>query len=241
MEDKQESIMKDMEETRSSMTEKLEALETHVADKVKPMADAVEHITSAAANMVEDVKETVHEVTHKVEATASAVASAFDLRKQTDRHPWVMFGIAATAGCVLGSFLGSRSRRRSKGSSNESPKHAKESNGKSHLTRMAAPKRERASQETPKESWFGESLGHLKDLAVGSLMSAVRDLAIQAIPGAIGGKIAEEIESMTKKMGAEPIQGPLFNSQPENKQDHPNESDGSGRGSDSVNRILATG
>jgi len=240
MEDQQESIMKDMEETRSSMTEKLEALETHVADKVKPMADAVERVADAAANIVENVKDTVHDVTEKVEETASAVASAFDLRKQTERHPWLMVGIAATAGCVLGSFLGKRSRRREKISHDAAPKHAKEGNGKSHHARPASTKRAAQSDEPKQPSWISESLGHLKDLAVGSLMSAVRDLAIQAIPGTIGGKIAEEIESMTRKMGAEPIQGPVLPDALQPKQGTTEDTEFKTL-PESVNRILATG
>jgi len=232
--------MKEMEETRSSMSEKLEALETHVADKVKPMADAVERVTDAAANIVENVKDTVHDVTEKVEETASAVASAFDLRKQTENHPWLMFGLAATTGCVLGSFLAKRSHRREKASHDTEPKHAKEGNGKSHHSRAAAPKRPREREEPRQESWIADSLRHLKGLALGSLMSAVRDVAKQGFPGAIGEKLAEEIEGITRKMGAEPIQGPVLPDNPQPKQGAAEDPEFKTL-PEPVNRILATG
>jgi len=240
MEDQQESIMKEMEETRSSMTEKLEALETHVADKVKPVADAVERVADAAATIVENVKETVHGVTEKVEETAAAFTSAFDLGKQTENHPWLMFGIAATTGCVLGSLLGSRSRQSEKASQESAPKHAKEGNGKSHHTRAAAPKRSRERDEPRQESWITDSLRHLKELALGSLMSAVRDLAKQGIPGAIGEKLADEIEGITRKMGAEPIKGPVLAENSPPKQGTPEDPEFKTL-PEPVNRILASG
>jgi len=198
---------------------------------------AVERVADAAANIAESVQETVQEVKEKVEETASAVASAFDLRKQTESHPWAVFGLAATTGCMLGSFLARRGRRQRKVPPVSQPRHAKESNGKSHHAKSAAPRAAREDSAPQKESWFTESLQHLKGLAVGALMSAVRDLAKQGIPGNLGEKLAEEVESMTRKMGAEPIRGPVI---PEPKPEAQEDAEFKTM-PEPVNRILATG
>jgi len=213
MEDQTKSIVKDMEETRTSMTEKLEALESHVVEKVKPVTDAVERVSEAAATMVENVKETVHEVTSKVEKTAQAVSSAFDVRQLASRNPWVVFGIALTTGCLTGSLL-RRPARRSHASSSATSgrhKHAKGTNGASHLAETPAKHGSNGnSSSKPKDNWFGQELEQLKGLAVGALMSYVRDLARTAIPGALGSRIAQEVETMTTRMGAEPIHGDVL-------------------------------
>jgi len=230
--------MNEMEQTRSSLSEKLEALEHEVAEKVKPVTTAVERVADAAANIAESVKDTVEGVKEKVEATAEAVTSAFDLRKQTESHPWAVVGLAATTGCMLGSFLARRSRGGRRVSSSAPAKHSRDGNGKSHHARPAKPAREESAAAKP--GWLGESLQHLKGLAVGALMSAVRDLAKRGIPGNLGEKIAEEVECMTRKMGAEPIQGPVL---PEQSGAKP----GSGEDPEfktmpePVNRILSTG
>jgi ElaB/YqjD/DUF883 family membrane-anchored ribosome-binding protein len=236
MEDQQD-VLNEMEHTRSSLSDKLEALEHEVAEKVKPVTTAVERVAEAAANIAESVQDTVEGVKEKVEATAEAVTSAFDLRKQTESHPWVVFGLAATTGCMLGSFLSRRSRGGRRASSSAPARHARETNGKSHHAKPAKP----AAQESAaaKPGWLGESLQHLKGMAVGALMSAVRDLVKQGLPGNLGEKIAEEVECMTRKMGAEPIQGPVLPEKSESKQE--GEDPEFKTMPDPVNRILSTG
>jgi len=235
MEDQTQSIVKDMEHTRTSMTEKLEALETHVSEKVKPVTDAVERVSEAAATMVENVKETVHEVTSKVEETAKAVSSAFDIRQQTARNPWLIFGIAVTTGCLTGSLLGRRSPRRSHGSQSAAgtrQKQAKGTNGAAHAAETATKLRSNGNSSQPKENWFGEQLEQLKGLAVGALMSYVRDLAKVGIPGALGSRIAEEVEKMTTRMGAEPIHGDVLSSFTSGRSSEHQEATDSGMGSE---------
>jgi ElaB/YqjD/DUF883 family membrane-anchored ribosome-binding protein len=234
MEDNTEPILKQMEETRSSLTEKLEALETRVTGQVvQPVANAVEKVTEAATDIVENVKDTVqsvtgkvedavqtvshtvedvvHTVTEKVENTAHAVASAFSLRRHTERHPWLVFGIAATTGCIVGSFLGRRAARQQP-STEASPftrsrHHAKGTNGAAH---PAETKKTPKSKPAQQESWVGDQMRRLKGLGIAALMGTVRDLARHAISGPLGTRIAEEVETMTTKLGAEPIHGDIL-------------------------------
>jgi ElaB/YqjD/DUF883 family membrane-anchored ribosome-binding protein len=237
MEDHNEPLLKQMEETRSSLTEKLEALENRVTGKVvQPVTNAVEKVTEAATDIVENVKDTVqsvtgkvedavqtvsstvedvvHTVTEKVENTAHAVASAFSLRRHTERHPWLVFGIAATTGCMVGSFLGRRASRQKlapEASSGTRPRHhAKGTNGAAHHAETTAVKRTPKSKPAQHEGWVGEQMRRLKGLGIAALMGTVRDLARHAIPGPLGTRIAEEVETMTTKLGAEPIHGDIL-------------------------------
>ena len=206
MED-QQRIRKEMEDTRSSLTDKLEALETKVTEKVvQPVADAVEKASDVASDIVETVKETVHTVSDKVEETTKAVVSAFDIERHMDRHPWLIFGIAATTGCMVGSFLG----RRSSQASHETwsrPKHVRGTNGASHHTEASPLRRAPKKEASEQESWIKEQMRHLGKLALSALMSSIRDLAKRSVPGPLGDRIGAEVENMTTSLGAEPIQG----------------------------------
>ncbi len=224
MEDQNESIMNDMEGTRSALTEKLEALESQVLDKTKPVAEAVERVTEAAAAIAEDVKETVHgvketvhEVKESVEETVSTVSSAFSIRKHTERHPWAVFSLATTAGCILGSALGRSAKRAGQPLPAPAPprhKHGKGAgNGWSH--RAEAAKHTNGKETAAPESLFAEELHRLKGLALGALMAAVRDLAKRVLPDSLASKVAEEVDSLTVRLGAEPIRGPVLPEQRE--------------------------
>jgi ElaB/YqjD/DUF883 family membrane-anchored ribosome-binding protein len=240
MEDQNKCIMKDMEETRSSLTEKLEALESKVAEKVQPVAAAVERATEAAADLVEEVRDTVHEVKEKVQdtvhgvketvqETVKKVSSAFDLRRHTERHPWLMMGLAATTGCVLGKLIRPRSPTPPPSPAPVRPRHGKGGgNGWAH--RAEAHKPEAPARET----LFAEELRQLKGLAVGALLGVLRDLAKQNIPGTLGSRLAEELDSLTTRLGVEPIPSPVLG---EALQRQPACIESDGEGSAEVNRL----
>ena len=220
MEDQQEAILRDMKETRASMSEKLEALENQVADKVQPVADAVERVSEAAAHIVEDVKDTVHEVTGKVEETVKAVSSAFDLREQFARRPWLALGVAATTGCVLATLLGRRSRSAPETSTDSVSRSKHGKNGSNGWHRSEAKVKPAQNKETDlPEGLFTEELRKLKGLAIGSLMNVLRELAKKGLPDLIGSRIADEIDTLTSRLGAEPIPGSVLGNEPEGERD----------------------
>jgi hypothetical protein len=210
-----EVIRKQMEETRASLTEKLEALETQVTEKV-------EATTEAVTGTVEAVKETVENVTETVQETVHSVAETFNFKRQFERHPWMMLGGAITVGCMAAYFLGGKSHRNGRRDwHGEEPETT--SRRASALAESAArhepepPPEPRSRQEEPsqpaeegKKSWLWEEVGRIKNLALGTLMGAVREAAAHSLSGAIGEKIAEEVDHLTTKLGAEPIHGPLF-------------------------------
>jgi ElaB/YqjD/DUF883 family membrane-anchored ribosome-binding protein len=211
-----EEIRKQMEETRTSLTEKLEALESQVAETVKTAAEAVSEAT-------ENVKETVETVTEGVKETVSTVAETFNLRAQVERRPWVVFGGSVALGCVLGYTLGGRrhhyayERRWAQPSPPPMPEAetttaaALASPALSAAPQPAPPPLPRAPRPEPGMfSWLGEQVSHLKGLAIGTLMGVLRDLAVHQLPEAVAPRVSEEIDAMTRKMGGEPIHGSLL-------------------------------
>jgi phosphate uptake regulator len=74
MDDSPEVIRLQMEETRASLSEKLETLEQQVVGTVQDARAAV-------TDTVETVKEAVHE-------TVETVKDTFDIGAQMQRHPW---------------------------------------------------------------------------------------------------------------------------------------------------------
>jgi len=183
-----EVIRTEMEQTRSNLADKLEALESE-------FRGAVEGTTSAVANTVETVQETVENVKESVQETVASVKETLNVRKQVERHPWAMFGGAVLVGCFAGSLLGRRSSRK-RTETTTVPEGRKEvappvgnGNGRS---RKAPPEEEGALQSTLKT---------IKGLAIGTLMGALRDVLEKAAPASLTSDLANVVDDMTTKLG----------------------------------------
>jgi ElaB/YqjD/DUF883 family membrane-anchored ribosome-binding protein len=209
-----EQIRQQMEETRTALTEKLEALESQVTDTVKTATEAVSEAT-------ENVKETVETVTEGVKETVSTVAETFDLRRQMEKRPWLVFGGSVALGCVVGYLVSGRHHRyryyyqgpRTPSVPPPLPPARTESAGLSASELSAAPQRapEPSRPQGPSTfSWLGEQLSHFKGIAVSTLMAAVRDLVSRNLPESISQRVTEEIDQMTRRMGGEPIRGSVL-------------------------------
>jgi hypothetical protein len=226
-----EQIRRQMEETRTALTEKLEALESQVADTVKSATEVVSEAT-------ENVKETVETVTEGVKETVETVAETFNLRRQMEKRPWLIFGGSVALGCALGYLLSGRpSRYRYYYTGRPTPPEPPplppqpaESAGLSASRLSAEPQR---APEPPRHrgpstfSWLGEQLGFLKGLAVSTLMGAVRDLAVRNLPESLSQRVAEEVDQFTRRMGGEPIRGSVL-PEPQSGQEEHREGNGKG-------------
>jgi ElaB/YqjD/DUF883 family membrane-anchored ribosome-binding protein len=212
MSSEQQLIQRQMERTRGSLTEKLEALETQVVDTVTSTADAVQDTTASVqetvTGAVDAVKETVAAVTDKVQETVQSVGDTFNLQKQMDRHPWLVLGGAVAVGCCVGTILGSSEERSpiasfaAEGSSPAPPPPPW-----SNQTRQAAHAAPAADEEP---GVVGEALTHLKNLGVAYLMGVLRDLARKELPEMVANRVADEVDALTTKMGTQPISGPVL-------------------------------
>jgi ElaB/YqjD/DUF883 family membrane-anchored ribosome-binding protein len=185
-------IRHQIDETRSSLTEKLETLEAEVKGTVQ-----------SARETVETAKESVQE-------TISNVKRTFDIPYQVDRHPWAMLGLSLVSGVVAGAVLGGRMSadrriaRRLSEASVEPPERGE-------TTPEAA--WSRPTQGEPGRSGFMDKLGRqlggelekAKDLAITTLVGVVGDVARRSIP-ALGQAVEEMMTRVASQVGAPPPQ-----------------------------------
>jgi hypothetical protein len=219
MADNPEVIRQQMDETRSHLAEKLEALENQVSS-------TVEEATSAVSETVEAVKETVENVTETVEETVQSVGQWFDVRLQTERHPWLVFGGSVAVGCLAAQLFG-RGRGEYEESSGSdvnwsalsSASRPRESSWEQRAEpsfRQPEPAHsfQKPAHSEPsgngQKSWFWDEVNRLKGIGVGALMGVVRDLAARGLPGALGQRVAEEVDHLSSNLGGETIRGPLL-------------------------------
>lgn len=178
----EEAIRHQMEETRASLADKLESLEQHVLG-------TVHEATSAVSGTVENVKETVEGTVESVKETMEnvkeSVKETFDLRLQTERHPWAVVGGSIAVGFVLGHFLPKLTEDRMIAGMSESGDEPVR--GESF---RAASLRAEEPVERPsflKASFFADLIGpeleKLKNYAVESLKGMVHDFVAKSVPG----------------------------------------------------------
>jgi len=203
----QDLIQRDMERTRGSLTEKLEALEGQVADTVTSTTGAVQDTTQAVQETVAAVKETVQEtmaaVTDKVQETVQSVGEAFNLRMQMERHPWLVLGGAVAVGCMVGASFGSAEAAEREPAAPPPPPPPPPWSGR-------ASARESAVGDSEHPGVWGDAIAHLKNLGVSYLMGIVRDLARNELPEAVASRVADEVDALTSKLGTTPIPGPVL-------------------------------
>jgi len=238
MDHEQEVIHKQMEVTRSDLTDKLAALENQVGGSVQAAtkavettSDAVTGTVEAVTGTVEAVKDTVESVTEKFQETVAGVtdtvqqavegvkdslsetvkcfSETFNLRCQCERRPWTVFGGAVLVGWLGSSLLGSGRQRRS--DDDAAPKF------KSREKTTPSPSERTASAASSEQlnggtagGWLQSKLGSLSGLALGAMMGVVRDMVTQAVPESLKERVSEEINKLTQSFGGEPVQGSIL-------------------------------
>jgi uncharacterized protein YjbJ (UPF0337 family) len=204
-----EVIRAQMEQTRASLTEKLEALESQVVGTVQEatsaVADTVETIKEAAQETVGTVKDTVHD-------TVESVRETFDVRLQFQRRPWFMVGGSVLLGYLAGSLVDGRGRRRRRPLMGNAA--APSSN------RVAEPPRELMASAPPRP--VSNGLGHklsealqpelerLKGIAIGALIGIVRDVTASSINGEVGDQLREAFDNVTERLGGRTFKQPIL-------------------------------
>jgi ElaB/YqjD/DUF883 family membrane-anchored ribosome-binding protein len=204
MDQEPEVIRHQMEETRTSLTDKLESLERKVSDTVQGTATAVEGTIASVKDAVDD--------------TLDNLRNVFDIPRQVDRHPWTMMAGSVAVGYLAGMLVpnggGERKRR---DTDVPPPESAALRNG--GVPRFESPS---ASSLAPAiadgssgvlEKWgekFKEEIGELKSLAVGTTLGIIRDMVTPSIPAGTRTQIKELIDSITVKLGGKPYQEPVL-------------------------------
>jgi ElaB/YqjD/DUF883 family membrane-anchored ribosome-binding protein len=199
-----------MEQTRASLSEKIEALEQHVVETVHgatgAVADTVDTLKEAAQETVGTVKETVQQ-------TVRSVRDAFDVPLQVRRHPWFMVGGSVVVGYVAGSML---VPDRSTPSSDREPRLVDTGDGRRQALAASSPVPARAPR-------FSDTLGEalrpeidkFKRLAVGASMGLLRDLVAGSVRGDWGAELRRMIDDVTERLGGKTFKEPILAERPE--------------------------
>jgi hypothetical protein len=196
MDNEAEVILQQMGETRTSLTEKLEALEDKV---VRTVEGTTESVAETVNTVKEAVQGTVEAVSETVDKTVETVKQTFDLRRQMDRHPWLMFGGSVAVGFLGGCLLRPSRYHR--------PVPARPSVPRSWAVQTGQAPREGSS-------WLGEvgkklepALDKLKGLAIGAVAGLVGQSLLSAVPEPLRDQVEEVVESFTTALGGTPIHG----------------------------------
>jgi ElaB/YqjD/DUF883 family membrane-anchored ribosome-binding protein len=224
MENDPEMIRKQMAETRTSLTQKLESLEQKVVDTVEGASCAVNQTVD---NVKGAVHETVTTVKDSVRETVGSVRDAFDISRHVENRPWTMMAGAVAVG-FLGGYMLHRSstreretrepeRRRLGGRLSESDGarrgalngwHA--ADGPESPDSKPAPRDEEPGVLSKMGGTFEKELGQLKGLAIGAMFGMIRDLAQDSVPAALEQQVGEVMDGITEKLGGQAIHGRLL-------------------------------
>jgi ElaB/YqjD/DUF883 family membrane-anchored ribosome-binding protein len=191
-----ETIQREIDQTRSAITEKLEALEEQVRGTVQTAKEKVE--------------ETIETVTSSVQDTVESVKETFDLRLQVERHPWPMVGGALIVGFAVGRVMTSAATRHSAG---ERVSTAPE------YTPAAAPSAGLDGRDTftsfrGTPGWadqFSDEFRQVKGVVIGYALGALRDILKQSLPN-LSPHLDRISHTLTQKLGGEPVNEPVLGS-----------------------------
>jgi DNA-binding protein YbaB len=202
-----EVIRQDIEQTRSSLTEKLETLEDQVLGTVRSATESVE--------------ETIENVTETVQETVETVQRTFDVEYQMQQRPWLLIGGSVAAGVAVGVLANSLRARSGRGENRSSyvPSYGRSTGNGGSAFRSpqpeytAPPRQEGPSFIQSLLGRFDKEIGMVKEMAIGYAAGVLRDVVKEALP-AVKERVQEVMDSATKKMGGKPVDGPVFQEQP---------------------------
>jgi len=219
-----DEIRHQIEETRSSLTEKLETLEHEVKETVRGATDAVVGTVQSVRSTVES---TVEAVKGTVESTLESVRRTFDVERQVENHPWTMVGGSIALGYLVGSLAPRRRPSYVSGGYDTadtgwSPPEQSRGSDRFEEARETLADTSRAQPEggwPQKKSFmsqimqeFAPEIDQVKKLAIGAAIGLVRDALKDAIPENLSPQVTRIVDSVTSKLGGEPVSGPVYRS-----------------------------
>lgn len=201
-----ELIKQQMGQTRASLTEKLESLETKVFSTVGSTTDTV---SQTVAEVGTTVRETAQDVRATMRETLASMRGALDVTQQVHHHPWLLVGGSVVAGYVGGVVLNTLERGRLP-SLPALPAAAeqilpRDSEVREHLEAQPPATRRTGSGflQALVES-FAPELDKLKRTALGMALGVVRDKISESVPPQMRGHVNDLVDRVAVKLGGEP-------------------------------------
>ncbi len=198
MDPEPEVIRHQIDETRSSLAEKLETLEHEVMGTVESAKETVQDTIDSVKESVHDTITSARETMHD---TVESVKQTFDVPLQVERHPFTMVGLSLVSGLALGALLGGRRTRdipyrMSEASEVPGPRR--------EMPPAAAWSRPESEHFSAKPSFLDRLTGQvggefekIKDLAITTLVGVVREMGEKAVPA-----LKENVEHMLSDAAA---------------------------------------
>jgi len=199
MENETELIRQQMLETRTALSDKLEALQGQVLATVEGTTQSV---TDTVQTVQEAVQETVSAVSDTVQGTVDSVKRTFDVNEHVQNHPWLAVGGAVAVGFVGGRMLDGLLDSGSRGpafNGYASPAPAAASHaGNGHAAR---------SEPGLLDSLAGPLVKQIREMALGVLAGVAKDMVKTHAPDNLKPHLNEMADNLSQALGVKPIQG----------------------------------
>lgn len=231
---KLEVIREEMEETRASLANKLEALETQVRDTVQSATDTVASAVDGAKEVVSSVSEGAKQVVETVSETVENVKESLSVSRYVEQYPWASLGVAVAAGFVAAQLI--PTSRSTSGDYSEALPPASSGSYAPSAASSYQPSTPAQPQHEESSAWTGALKGvwdtaatTVEGLAVGTLMSAVKDLVVRGLPQQWQGELTRVVDQVTTQLGGKVMQGNPLQELLESFSQHGNQHNGSSR------------
>jgi phage-related protein len=216
----EKQVMDTVQGATSAVADSVQNATSTVTDTIQSVRDVVDSVKDSVQGTVDSVKDsvqgTVDSVKETMADTVEGVRQTFDFQRQVDHHPYLMVGGAVVVGFVAGRLFSPQATR--------AMGRAAESFGPtvSRFAQSAASNIGTAAASVggaagtaggwmgALESMFGPEIDKVKELAIGTLLGVVRDMAVKAAPDTMVPQVREIIDGITTKLGGKPIEGPVF-------------------------------
>ena len=220
-----EMIRQQMEMQRAALAAKLETLENKIVETVEGAREAV---AETVQTVKEGVRDSVSTVKETVQNSVESVKETFDLRLQVERHPWAMMGGAVAVGFAAGYLLNRAQRA-------EQPHAWGAAAGldfrPAGADAVSAPQKPSTTPPpaAARESWgdhfarmFAPELNKLKGMAIGAALGVIREMFTEPLPEPMRPQFNELVDSITVKLGGEPVQKQTIQHLFAHRAGHPN-------------------
>lgn len=170
-------IRSNIEETRASLSSKI---------------DALEH----------EVKETAGDARASVEKQVDEVRKAFDLKYQISRNPWPFLAGAAVLGFLSGGALSKRRPVSAALTPGWLPEKSRRNGEPAFQGAVHSEGRLNGNAQRPQ---LEQAMQLVKATALGVVLSALREVTTDALPRSLAPHISELIDGVTQSLGGKPI------------------------------------
>jgi ElaB/YqjD/DUF883 family membrane-anchored ribosome-binding protein len=212
MED-EELIRQQMEQTRTSLSEKLETLEQKVMDTVTETKSAIQ---DTVCTVKESVNDTVSSVKESMHEGVESVKGFVDVKAHVEERPWLMVGGSILCGYVLGAMLTeSKPKMEFPATPATPPPRRGRLEGNGHHKR-SEPQQAAASKSESSGlfSAMQPEIDKLKGLALGAVLGTVREMITKQTPPHMADQLRQVIDGITEKIGGEPMPASDFSQSP---------------------------